>query len=549
MTKVGDFQARVDRAVESDGGVSKSEWTGLHAEFQRFAKGDQAKINDWLQTNHSYLSNILGNMDATYDSYSGPRTLTYDKGVDYSADVKRYIGILEGVDAELDLRNVRSKTPVGVAKMKAIFDAIGKDKIEDFVTKVIVSDDSHLWFNLSNDGVGELAWGLASVNADPSIITNWARDWRATGHSKGADRLERGYEAAVAQLNVPIDKEPNGAIGEAVSLSSLPTLVSRVYDFSLSKDRKELTVDPKPQEMEIRTRGASRGIVARDSERGGKIIQLVGGPFKNGEWVRGSYRALVNDGDKLEKLAKAGYDLNTIRDFLVVQGENDDGPTIFAFSMDARRPGLVAVCEEVTVLDMDGSGGPTLLVRKPVIYLYPKTVTDVRVEVSIQGRFAAQYPKQRDGRWEVSASPDGVLFDRKTERKYGYLFWEGTDHGSFEIDLTKAFSVHGEEAESFLENACSCFALTAKEKTDFISYWLPHLERNELNLVQLLSPEQYEKYARMVISPEPDTVIRMFMVFKKGHGLEKTSNPDLPQLQRSGFTVVEWGGVNLDETV
>jgi hypothetical protein len=27
----------------------------------------------------------------------------------------------------------------------------------------------------------------------------------------------------------------------------------------------------------------------------------------------------------------------------------------------------------------------------------------------------------------------------------------------------------------------------------------------------------------------------------------KTGNPTLPQLDRRGFTVVEWGGTNLDE--
>ena len=340
-------------------------------------------------------------------------------------------------------------------------------------------------------------------------------------------------------------------ISVAEALRQPPPIVGQIYEFSLSRDRMDLTIDPRQQNRPV-MRSASRGFSARDSENGGKVIRLEGGPFKNATWITSSFDRLVKGDSQRSQLERAGYSLGDARQLLVVNGEGDNNPTVFAFSRDPSRPGLVAVCSEVTVLDFDanggGGGGGMVTIRKPVIYLYPERPTDVRVEVSLKGEFVAQYPKAKNGVWNVHASPDGNLFDRGTERHYSYLFWEGTND-TLKLDPAQAFCVASRDAELFLEKACTAYALNAKEKTDFISYWLPHLEKNSMSLVQFLSVEEYEKYATMRITPEPTTTIRMFMVFEKAHGMERVGNPELPKLERKGYTVVEWGGANLDEKI
>ena len=169
------------------------------------------------------------------------------------------------------------------------------------------------------------------------------------------------------------------------------------------------------------------------------------------------------------------------------------------------------------------------------------------VEVNVDGEFIAQYPKMKGNAWNVKASPNGEIFDPATEKRFSYLFWEAKRKTTITIDPQQAFCVKGPDAEKFLEDVSAKYALNDKERTDFITYWLPALEKNTHSLVQLLSQTEYSRYAEMTVTPRPDTVNRLFMVFQQVKSPLKTGNPTLAQLDRRGFTVVEWGGANLDE--
>ena len=56
--------------------------------------------------------------------------------------------------------------------------------------------------------------------------------------------------------------------------------------------------------------------------------------------------------------------------------------------------------------------------RKPIIYLYPETRTEVNVKLDINGRLVTTYPAyDTEKGWKVTADPDGTLTDKKG-RKY-----------------------------------------------------------------------------------------------------------------------------------
>lgn len=340
--------------------------------------------------------------------------------------------------------------------------------------------------------------------------------------------------------------EPDAALSEPIdiALQRVPPAVSESYELSISADRNELTIDPPPTRRARDVR--SGGFSARESERGGKIITLEGGPFRNGGWVRASFRERVTGEAQLERLKSAGYDLDVVRDLLVVDGERDPHPTLFAFSADAKKRGIVGVCSDVTILDF-GSPTPTqrIAVRKPVLYLDPEEETRVRVDLEIEGDFIATHPKLHGGGWSVIASPDGRLVDEATGRTHRYLFWEGTSAG-WDLDPQQAHCVPADEADAFLQSACDRFALTADECGDMITYWLPTLAKNPYNLIQFLDEAVYGRYARLDIDPEPDTLIRPFMIVRRSETPVEVGAPQLPQRRRRGFTVVEWGGADLD---
>ena len=183
------------------------------------------------------------------------------------------------------------------------------------------------------------------------------------------------------------------------------------------------------------------------------------------------------------------------------------------------------------------------VIAKPVIYLYPEAETDVCVKVEVDGELSCVYPEYNGG-WEVTAMPDGTLYD-KNGREYYCLYWEADMYDSLQPDKTCGFVVKGEETAEFLREKALMLGLTEKEANEFIIYWLPQMEDNAYNYVYF-SVEEYKKAATLDITPVADTVIRFAMMWQPLDApidVKEQQLPDTPE--RNGFTVVEWGGARM----
>ena len=86
--------------------------------------------------------------------------------------------------------------------------------------------------------------------------------------------------------------------------------------------------------------------------------------------------------------------------------------------------------------------------------------------------------------------------------------------------------------------------LTPREYNEFIVYWLPRMEGNAYNLIAFQSVD-YTDHARLTISPEPQSVLRVFMAWQALEEPVEIEPQDLPSLPHTGFTVVEWGGIQV----
>ena len=51
--------------------------------------------------------------------------------------------------------------------------------------------------------------------------------------------------------------------------------------------------------------------------------------------------------------------------------------------------------------------------------------------------------------------------------------------------------------------------------------------------------------AKLEITPNPDSVLRVFMVYKPLEEKNEIEEPVLESFDRNGFTVVEWGGTEI----
>lgn len=178
---------------------------------------------------------------------------------------------------------------------------------------------------------------------------------------------------------------------------------------------------------------------------------------------------------------------------------------------------------------------------KPVIYLYPEEETQVTVNLILNGKLTCTYPIYENG-WNVTASPDGTLTDQNGQT-YNYLYWEG--ESGVQYDLTRGFCVKGEDTAGFLENALSNLGLNRREANEFIVYWLPLMEQNPYNIISFQT-EAYTNSAQLKINPSPDTLIRVFMAWQPSDSFVDLPAQELITPERTGFTVVEWGGTEID---
>ena len=181
-----------------------------------------------------------------------------------------------------------------------------------------------------------------------------------------------------------------------------------------------------------------------------------------------------------------------------------------------------------------------MVLRKPVIYVYPEKNMDVSISINItKGKFTVVYPKFNEGNnsWKIKANPNGEI--ELNNKKYPYLFYECDSY--FAQETNEGFIVDDKTAVDFLEEKLKILGLNDKEMTDFITYWLPTLLNNKLSICTFQTQKFFDNFP-LNVSPKPETLIRVFLSIKKIESPIEIKEQKLETIERKGFTVVEWGG-------
>ena len=224
-----------------------------------------------------------------------------------------------------------------------------------------------------------------------------------------------------------------------------------------------------------------------------------------------------------------------------------DMPQVLQFTVPQKEVDeLLTETDNRITYEKENIEKPNPETAKPVIYLYPEQETKVNVQLSFNGTLTSTYPTLPSEGWTVTAQPDGTLTDEEG-RSYRYLFWEGVADVDWKQD--SGFLVKAEDAREFLEQSLTQLGLNELEQNDFITYWLPKLEKNGESFVTFAA-EQYTDNAILTVTPQPDSVLRVQMLISKVDdsnraAFQKLPEQELPRFEREGFVLVEWGGTDL----
>ena len=186
---------------------------------------------------------------------------------------------------------------------------------------------------------------------------------------------------------------------------------------------------------------------------------------------------------------------------------------------------------------------PYLTEDKPIIYIYPEEEMNVSVKLPLKDNITVSYPKYVDG-WNVIAKEDGTLIDLDTNKELYSLYYEAIAEKGYDVK-EDGFVVEGKDVADFLDEKLEVLGLNAKEREEFIVYWLPQLESNKYNYIRFATIEEINENTSLEITPAPQTLIRVMMTFKELDNPIDVKEQELTKVERNGYTVVEWGGVNL----
>ena len=184
-----------------------------------------------------------------------------------------------------------------------------------------------------------------------------------------------------------------------------------------------------------------------------------------------------------------------------------------------------------------------MVVKKPVIYLYPTKEIQVELKLVNDKLLTCTYPKYID-KWSVLANPDGDLTYIPNGRNLYSLYYEADSLIDFKM-TNEGFIVKGEDTASFLEEKLAILGLNEHEAEEFIIYWLPILEANNYNYIRFATRDEIETNMPLDVNPNPDSIIRVLMTFKGLKSPCRVKEQVLETPKRDGFVLVEWGGVEI----
>ena len=207
---------------------------------------------------------------------------------------------------------------------------------------------------------------------------------------------------------------------------------------------------------------------------------------------------------------------------------------IMAFKVDKIDTKVKVYSKEVSREECDPN-----VAYKPIIYIYPDKDMDLTITLGNPNNLLYTYPKYINN-WNVHVTTDGNIYDYNTGRNYYGLYWEANDN--YKLDMSKGFVVKGEDTVKFLEEKLAILGLNDYEINEFIIYWIDKLENNNYNFISFRSLEDINNSMPLIISEEPDTLIRVMMDYKPLDNYIEVKEQELIPVNRNGYTVVEWGG-------
>jgi hypothetical protein len=178
---------------------------------------------------------------------------------------------------------------------------------------------------------------------------------------------------------------------------------------------------------------------------------------------------------------------------------------------------------------------------KPAIYLYPTEKTNINVKVDTIGKLNLTIPTYPQNGWDVTAYPNGSIVYKNAT--YPYLYYEAALPDTALNLPSDGYVIAYNELDNFFNDTLPQLGLNGRETIEFSDYWEKALPKSPYYFIGIMPQDNLQTLAKLNITPQPNTVIRVSLYFKPLDKKMQVNPPQISKLNRDGFTVVEWGGL------
>jgi hypothetical protein len=181
-------------------------------------------------------------------------------------------------------------------------------------------------------------------------------------------------------------------------------------------------------------------------------------------------------------------------------------------------------------------GDDMVVAYKPNIYLYPKTTRkmDVSLEFPQSGHVTISDPNYPDEWQNIKVTPGS-----KIDGEHDFLFYEAALPDRWQYD--EGWSVKQQNLRIFFQNNLTEYGFNKREIADFTKYWIPRLKESPYYAIYPQHTAKIDEVVELNISKTPKSILRLFYVIKDIPEHEDMPMPLIPDFERKGFTVTEWG--------
>ena len=193
-------------------------------------------------------------------------------------------------------------------------------------------------------------------------------------------------------------------------------------------------------------------------------------------------------------------------------------------------------CDGMNLFQVEDLILTEIMVEKPAVYIYPEQPGRFEVELEFGQaiRLTAMFSDYVEG-WDVSVDESGRI-----DATWDYLFYEIAMRGAPMIK--EGWCLSWSELPKGLELITKDLGLNEAEQDDFLDYWMSRLPRRNYYEILPVIGNNLDAWVELKITPAPDAVLRFWLFFKGNDSAAEPTAPSVHAFERTGTTVVEWGG-------